>query len=151
MSFVSCGRPWGTTRPRSPRPSLGRSWPNEPFGRGTRHGDGRSRSRHGGLPPAAGVPAQAPAFAFGYRLPAIGGAPSDPARGTHVRPPEANIATSSVWTGTEVIIWGGTEAGLSKYNSGSRYDPVTDTWHHTSGTNRPSPASSTRRCGPAPR
>ena len=39
---------------------------------------------------------------------------------------------SAVWTGTEMIIWGG--SGLT---SGGRYDPLTDTWVATSQTNAP--------------
>ena len=44
-----------------------------------------------------------------------------------------------MWTGTEMIIWGGTEVGAGKFNSGSRYDPATDTWHTTSGVSAPPP------------
>src|SRR4029077_9579130 len=87
----------------------------------------------------ASVPVDASAVSFDYRLPAIGGGAQagpgtwDPTFAL----PEAYSGTSSVWTGTEMIIWGGTEAGQSKYNSGSRYDPVLDTWHTMSGTNAP--------------
>src|SRR5262249_27451873 len=40
------------------------------------------------------------------------------ARGTH----------TSVWTGREMIVWGGALIGAS---SGGRYDPATDTWRPT--------------------
>ena len=53
--------------------------------------------------------------------------------------PEADLLTSAVWTGAEMIIWGGTEVGGSTFNSGSRYDPATDTWRTTSGVNAPFP------------
>ena len=53
--------------------------------------------------------------------------------------PEGDLQISAVWTGAEMIIWGGTEVGASKFNSGSRYDPATDTWRTTSGVNAPWP------------
>ena len=42
-----------------------------------------------------------------------------------------NIA---VWTGSEMIIWGGDDQG-----TGGRYNPATDTWQATSTVNVPSP------------
>ena len=47
---------------------------------------------------------------------------------------------TAVWTGTEMIVWGGSfSAGLS-LNSGGRYNPATDTWLPTSrGPYCPSP------------
>lgn len=41
--------------------------------------------------------------------------------------PEGRYGHSSVWTGTEMIIWGGFSGGRP-LNTGSRYDPLTDTW-----------------------
>jgi N-acetylneuraminic acid mutarotase len=76
---------------------------------------------------------------YAYALPAI---TADPAAEswtpTHALP-EANEQVSAVWTGAEMIIWGGTEVGRSKFNSGSRYDPATDTWRTTSGVDAPFP------------
>jgi N-acetylneuraminic acid mutarotase len=47
---------------------------------------------------------------------------------------------SAVWTGTEVIVWGGTARDDTPINTGGRYDPATDTWIPTStGANVPSP------------
>ncbi len=53
------------------------------------------------------------------------------------------ISFSAVWTGSEMIVWGGSidnyYYGWMPTYSGGRYDPVTDTWRYTSvGTNRPS-------------
>ena len=45
-------------------------------------------------------------------------------------PPEARDSHTAVWTGSEMIIWGG-EANNSIVNSGGRYDPATDTWTFT--------------------
>ena len=47
---------------------------------------------------------------------------------------------SAVWTGTEMIIWGGCTNSLNCYNNGGRYDPASDTWTPTpSGANVPGP------------
>jgi hypothetical protein len=49
--------------------------------------------------------------------------------------PDARQFHSAVWTGTEMIVWGGSP----KTNSGGRYNPATDSWMPTSlGTNVPS-------------
>jgi len=42
--------------------------------------------------------------------------------------PSARQSHTAVWTGTEMIIWG----GASYLNSGGRYEPATDTWRETS-------------------
>ena len=42
-----------------------------------------------------------------------------------------------VWTGSEMIIWGGTD-GFNVVNTGARYNPTTDTWAATTITNAPS-------------
>jgi hypothetical protein len=41
-----------------------------------------------------------------------------------------------VWTGTEMIIWGGI-SGFGVTNTGGRYDPNMDSWAPTSITNAP--------------
>nr|HPR65020.1 hypothetical protein [Thermoanaerobaculia bacterium]HXK69244.1 hypothetical protein [Thermoanaerobaculia bacterium] len=46
---------------------------------------------------------------------------------------------SAVWTGTEMIIWGGFCCGDSFFGTGARYNPTTDTWTPTSMVNAPSP------------
>src|SRR5436190_1389364 len=51
-----------------------------------------------------------------------------------VNAPTARLEPTVIWTGHEMIIFGGTEptgggaAGWISLNSGARYDPVTDTW-----------------------
>ena len=53
--------------------------------------------------------------------------------------PSARAAHTAVWTGTEMIIWGGQFSGSGDFNTGGRYDPVTDSWLPTStGANVPS-------------
>ena len=44
--------------------------------------------------------------------------------------PEARTAPSAVWTGTEMIVWGG--LGADWLNTGGRYNPITDSWSATS-------------------
>src|SRR5262249_34932871 len=46
-----------------------------------------------------------------------------------------------VWTGSEMIVWGGVRQSVSR-NTGARYDPATDTWTPTStGSGAPTPRS----------
>ena len=49
--------------------------------------------------------------------------------------PDARIAHTAVWTGSEMIVWGGN--AFSDLNSGGRYDPATDTWEPTSTAGAP--------------
>jgi N-acetylneuraminic acid mutarotase len=52
--------------------------------------------------------------------------------------PSAREAHTSVWTGTEMIVWGGYN-GTSNLdtNTGARYTPATDSWTATSTTGAP--------------
>jgi N-acetylneuraminic acid mutarotase len=51
--------------------------------------------------------------------------------------PDARMFQTAVWTGTEMIVWGG--LGVAGFlNSGGLYDPVTDSWAPTSMTGAPS-------------
>ncbi len=52
-------------------------------------------------------------------------------------PPEARTHHSTVWTGNEMIVWGG--IADSHLGSGARYEPATDTWIATSRVGAPSP------------
>src|SRR5947207_3441375 len=44
---------------------------------------------------------------------------------------------TAVWTGSEMIVWGGYDGG-DPFNTGGRYNPNTDSWAATSTTNAPS-------------
>ena len=61
--------------------------------------------------------------------------------------PSGRDSHTAVWTGTEMIIWGGCDglggsAGGSWFNTGGKYNLSTDSWTMTStGTNCPSPRS----------
>jgi N-acetylneuraminic acid mutarotase len=48
--------------------------------------------------------------------------------------PTARSGHTAVWTGNEMVVWG----GAGGMNSGSRYDPATDTWRATSTLGAPS-------------
>ncbi len=65
---------------------------------------------------------------------------------TGANAPTARAGHSLVWTGSEMIVWGGVGPDASGYPSylvtGARYDPGTDTWLPTStGTGNPTPRS----------
>jgi N-acetylneuraminic acid mutarotase len=53
--------------------------------------------------------------------------------------PGPRLDHTAVWTGTEMIVWGGSSAPLSLYGDGGRYNPSTDTWTAPSGSSAPSP------------
>ena len=50
--------------------------------------------------------------------------------------PAARTAHTAVWTGSEMIVWGGHVSG-GPVNTGGRYNPSTDSWTSTSTTNAP--------------
>ena len=49
---------------------------------------------------------------------------------------------TAVWTGGEMIVWGGVDETFSDCNTGGRYNPSTDSWVATSLANAPSPRDS---------
>ena len=49
--------------------------------------------------------------------------------------PSSRAYHTAVWTGTEMIVWGGNDGGY--LNTGGRYNPATDTWTATTTTNAP--------------
>jgi hypothetical protein len=53
--------------------------------------------------------------------------------------PDSRVDHSAVWTGSEMIVWGGWGSSTGAHNTGARYSPMTDTWLPTSvGLNVPS-------------
>jgi N-acetylneuraminic acid mutarotase len=54
-------------------------------------------------------------------------------------PPSARYQHTAVWTGSEMIVWGGWIAGSSALNTGGRYDPVTNSWTEMSTVGAPTP------------
>jgi hypothetical protein len=57
---------------------------------------------------------------------------------TGMNVPEGRYQHAAVWTGNQLLIWGGWNA-TSYFNTGGRYDPVTDTWNLTTLTGAPEP------------
>jgi N-acetylneuraminic acid mutarotase len=54
--------------------------------------------------------------------------------------PDARYLHTAVWTGAEMIVWGG--IGGASLSTGGRYDPVTDTWTATATVGAPQPRNS---------
>jgi N-acetylneuraminic acid mutarotase len=63
---------------------------------------------------------------------------------TLINAPSARNDHAAVWTGTEMIVWGGF-SGTTNLNTGGRYNPSTDSWTATSTTNAPSGRTSPSR------
>ena len=56
--------------------------------------------------------------------------------------PSARSGHSAVWTGSEMIVWGGLQnSPFVLVNSGGRYSPTSDSWQPISTVNAPSPRS----------
>jgi hypothetical protein len=76
-----------------------------------------------------------------YTLPAIatpsGGCEDDTWTATSTtNAPETRYGHTAVWTGSEMIVWGGF-GSIINLNTGGRYNPSTDSWAATSTTNAP--------------
>src|SRR5207249_6622823 len=53
-------------------------------------------------------------------------------------PPSPRFLHTAVWTGSLMIVWGGSDLFFPRpHNTGSRYDPATDSMSSTSLTNAP--------------
>jgi N-acetylneuraminic acid mutarotase len=79
-----------------------------------------------------------------YRLPIIsdpaGGCTDDTWRATSMlNAPLARIEHTAIWTGSEMIVWGGVDDSINYLNSGGRYNPAIDSWTATNTTNAPTP------------
>jgi N-acetylneuraminic acid mutarotase len=56
---------------------------------------------------------------------------------TTERAPSSRQIHTSVWTGTEMIVWGGQGPGATDLADGGRYDPTTNTWRPLSNDGAP--------------
>jgi len=78
-----------------------------------------------------------------YTLPAtsgsVGGCTEDTWTATS-GPPDGRVGHTAVWTGNEMIVWGGYQPANvfgTPFNTGGRYNPSTDNWTTTSLTHVP--------------
>ncbi len=59
--------------------------------------------------------------------------------------PEARADMAAAWTGSELVVWGGTVYGsgaaATPYSNGGRYDPRTDRWRPMAVSHAPTPRS----------
>jgi N-acetylneuraminic acid mutarotase/(2Fe-2S) ferredoxin len=80
---------------------------------------------------------------FNYSLPesSVGGSSIDDTWKPLPTLPDGATEHTIVWTGTEMLVWGGVvpASGASKTNAGSRYNPATDSWFPITGSGAPSP------------
>ena len=61
--------------------------------------------------------------------------------------PTARCDHSAVWTGREMIVWGGITQ-TDTFNDGKRYDPATGSWKQMTTVNAPFARSITPPSGP---
>ncbi|MGB9475572.1 MAG: hypothetical protein WCE87_10945, partial [Candidatus Udaeobacter sp.] len=101
------------------------SWPKEPLTLWTVKAESHA-------PPVVSTPCGS------YTLPKIsdGGCLDDTWTAT-AGPPFDRDSQTAVWTGTEMIIWGGRYGPFIFLNTGGRYNPSTDTWLPISSANSP--------------
>ena len=52
--------------------------------------------------------------------------------------PPGRRSHTAVWTGSEMIVWGGVEDSGQLTSTGGRYNPLTDSWVATNLANAPS-------------
>jgi N-acetylneuraminic acid mutarotase len=88
------------------------------------------------------VPAEPTTPNANYTLPEISavGCVDDTWVPSSMNPPIGRWSHTAVWTGSEMIVWGG-ENNIALFGTGGRYNPSTDTWTATSIINNPTPRS----------
>jgi len=52
--------------------------------------------------------------------------------------PSGRTLHTAIWTGNQMVVWGGSDALASNVSTGGRYDPVVDNWTPTSALGAPS-------------
>jgi hypothetical protein len=55
-----------------------------------------------------------------------------------VNAPSPRYGAAAVWTGSRLVVWGGTTNGSDSLDDGAMYDPITDTWMTLSALGAPS-------------
>jgi N-acetylneuraminic acid mutarotase len=91
----------------------------------------------------AGLTAAPLGAGFEYRLPALGpSACPDDSWAPTLQLLDPRYWHTAVWTGSEMIVFGGMEAVGNIFGDGSRYDPATDTWTLLPSAGAPGPRQS---------
>ena len=77
-----------------------------------------------------------------YTLPTITDAPNGCVDNTWtatstINAPDGRIGATAVWTGSEMIVWGGVDQSVVGLDTGGKYNPSTDSWTPTSMVNVP--------------
>src|SRR5579884_425476 len=105
------------------------SWPKEPLESWLSRAEDRA-------------PTSMVAAGGGYRLPELpeGASCVENTWSATAAPPDARSGHTAVWTGSEMIIWGG-QSNSASLDTGGRYDPATDTWTPTNSAGAPAPRS----------
>jgi N-acetylneuraminic acid mutarotase len=79
--------------------------------------------------------------AFAYSLPEISAQLPNALTAKTPPIPEPRMYHTAVWTGSQMIVWGG-RSNWERLNTGGRYNPSTNSWQATSTTNAPTARSS---------
>jgi len=53
--------------------------------------------------------------------------------------PTGRVLHTAVWTGSEMIVWGGSNVSVTSLGDGARYSPVTDSWTPINTVGAPAP------------
>jgi N-acetylneuraminic acid mutarotase len=95
--------------------------------------------------PRIQMPIPIPAVSANYTLPVIANPSGDCiddmwTATTITNAPHSRTSHTAVWTGSEMIIWGGVDPNSPEiyFDTGGKYNPSTDTWTATNLTNAPS-------------
>jgi N-acetylneuraminic acid mutarotase len=51
--------------------------------------------------------------------------------------PSARGDQTAIWSGSQMIVWGGIDESSVRLNTGGKYDPANDTWTATNTANAP--------------
>ena len=106
----------------------------------------QDQTRHVESPQSDGLRAMSVVTTLGqvvYTLPEIADAGDPPCIAnnwtatTTANAPLGRYRHTAVWTGSEMIVWGGLDNVVGWLNTGGRYNPSTDSWTATSTANAP--------------
>jgi hypothetical protein len=122
------------------RPALAERLLTEFYAHGQRFNGESKRSWPGNA--ERRVPVTMAVVSANYRVPVItgpsGGCTDDTWTPTSTsNAPDGRLGHTAVWTGSEMIVWGGFNGSTPYLSTGGRYNPSTDSWTATSTINAP--------------